>query len=152
MFSLKTTNFISINPACNLLRQLSKQLCSTSTVAQLWQPTGLICVSPLTRPASIPFFEVYSFPRMAPWFLEACPWPWFLLVLFYSDALSPHQQSKYAHSLWATSTAGLKPTALWAHAGPREPGFTADRQQARTNKLVATTVASHSQCALGHLH
>lgn len=45
MFSLKTTGFISTNPACNLLRQLSKQPCSTRTLAQLWKPTVGFSVS-----------------------------------------------------------------------------------------------------------
>lgn len=133
VFSLKTTNFISIKPACNLLLQLSKQLCSTSTLAQLWQPTGLICVLPLTRPASIPFFDVYSFPRMAPWLLKAWSWPWFLLVLFYSDALSPHQQSEDNTACLAISAAGLKPDCLmgryrsqraWLHCRDSNAGST----------------------------
>lgn len=133
MFSLKTTNFISISPACNLLLQLSKQLCSTSTLAQLWQPTGLICVLPLTRPASTPFFEVYSFPRMAPWLLKAWSWPWFLLVLFYPDAVSPHQQSEDNTACLAISAAGFKPDCLmgryraqraWLHCRDSSVGST----------------------------
>lgn len=62
MFSLKAADFISTNPACNLL-QLSKQPCSTGSLAQLWKPTGLICVLPLTGPAWVPFFEVYLLPQ-----------------------------------------------------------------------------------------
>lgn len=123
VFSLKAADFISTKPACNLL-QLSKQPCSTGTLGQLWKPTGLICVLPLTGPACVPFFEVYSCPRMmAPWVLEACPWPWILLVLFHSDAPS-HQQSE---DNMATSAAGLSEMTSSEGTGAREPGSAAER-------------------------
>lgn len=131
MFSLKTANIISTNPACNLLLQLNKQPCSTCLLAQLWKPTALIYALPLTRPPHIPFFEVYSCSGMAPWVLEACPWPCFLLVLFHSDELSSHQQSEDNMAYWVTSTKGLSEKTLSGSVGPREPGFATDRQHGR---------------------